>query len=268
MLFTHYSKTLLTNRALWGWGVLFMIFWLIIGGLVESKGLPSGDHAVALSYTASWYGLINLFSLSSLAISIAYSLIYSTHSLAYSFRYTKLKPSTYLINLVASSLIMGVVLSVIMLLSTYAIFTYKLGASVAPVNTVLIVPIAALGGVFMYTFATLLVLILINTLGLKNQNFVSFIPLLLGYVFGFLQLFVTLPSLVIYASPFSAIQDLLYHAYSGKPIPTVLSNPTGPTLSAPYLAVSLMAWTLIFLFADSALLRRIKPRSIEEARQV
>ncbi|PSN89634.1 hypothetical protein B9Q03_08385 [Candidatus Marsarchaeota G2 archaeon OSP_D] len=268
MLFTHYSKTLLTNRALWGWGVLFMVFWLIIGGFVESTGLPKGNHMVALSYTASWYGLINLFSLSSLAISIAFSLIYSTHSLAYSFRYTRLKPSSYLVNLVASSLIMGVILSVLMLVSTYAIFSYKLGAGVAPANPALTLPIAALSGVFMYAFATLLVLILINSLGLKNQSFVSFIPLLLGYVFGFLQLFLSLPSLVIYASPLSAIQDLLYYAYSGQPVPSVLSNPSSQTLRTPYLTVSLVAWTLVLLVADSILLRKIKPRSIEEARQI
>lgn len=268
MLFTHYSKALLTNRALWGWGVAFMVFWLVIGGFVESTGLPKGDQAAALSYTASWYGLINLFSLSSLAISIAYSLMYSTHSLAYSFRFTKLKPSSYLINVVASSLIMGVVLSIIMLLSTYAIFSYKLGGAVAPVNPTATVPVAALAGVFMYALATLLVLILINSLGLKNQSFVSFIPLMLGYVFGFMQLFVSLPSLVIYASPFSAIQDLLYHAYSGQPIPKVLSNPTSTALSPAYLAISLAAWTLVLLLVDSALLRRIKPRSVEEARQI
>jgi len=268
MLFTHYSKTLLTNRALWGWGVLFMVFWLVIGGFVESTGLPKGDSAVALNYTASWYGIINLFTLSSLGVSIAFSLIYSTHSLAYAFRYTKLKPLSYLANIVASSLIVGVVLSVIMLLLTYAIFSYRFGASAAPVNPALAVPVAALAGVFMYALATMLVLIIINALGLKNQNFVSFIPLLLGYVFGFTQLFVALPNIVIYASPYTAIQDLLYHAYSGEPIPEVLSNPTGTTLSPTYLAVSLVAWTLILLLIDSAMLRRIKPKSVEEARQV
>ncbi|MEM3799334.1 MAG: hypothetical protein QXH56_04490 [Thermoprotei archaeon] len=268
MFFTHYTKRLLTNKSLWGWGVLYMLFFLTLGGLVVSSSISKSNIHVVLGYTATWYALTNLTSLSTLAISIAYSLLYSTHSLAYCFRYTKLKPSSYIANVVCSSMTMGVVLSVIMLAATYVIFSQRFGAMVAPSNPALAVGLASLSGIFMFALSTFLVLTLVNTIGLKNQNFVSFIPFILSYGFGFTQLYTPLPKALIYASPFTSIQDLLYHAYSGYPVTAALTNPSTPTIQTQYLALSLVAWIILLIMVDAFMVRRIKPRSIEEGRQV
>jgi hypothetical protein len=245
-----------------------MFFWLFLGAFVESNGLPSDALPVLASYTSSWYAVISMFSLSTLGISISFSVIYATYSLAYSFRYTKLRPLTYLSNLGAASGIVGVTLGVVMLLSTYALFSYKFGVNLVPASPVLAVFVAALTGVFMYSLGMFLVLLLINFLGLKNESFVSFIPLILAYGFGFTQLYAKLPASLLYASPYNAIQGLMYHAYSVQPVPVQFTAPTGVSLDPFLLGVSLVAWVVLLILVDSAMLRRIKTRDVEEARQV
>lgn len=267
MLLAHYTKSLLRNKNLWGWGVLLMLFYLVLGAFVMSSNIPKNTET-AMPYTASWYATTNLFTLASMAISIAYSIIYGTNALAYSFRYTRLTPASYLANLVASSMIVGATLSAIILGATYAIFYARFGPEVAPSNPALALGYAALSGLFMYVFATLLVLVLINHLGLKNQSFVSFVPLILSYLFGFMALYTSLPKTLLYVSPYTAIQDLLYHAYTGQPIPAKLTDPASGTLDPAYLLVSLAAWIVVLLAVDSAMLRTIRPRSLEEGRQI
>jgi hypothetical protein len=270
MLLTHYAKALLSNKNLWGWGVLFMAFWLVIGGIVESSQVPAHQPLAALDYTASWYALIALFSLASLGVTISFSLAYSTSSLSYYFRFTRLRPVTYMLDLLVSSTAIGVVLSVIMIVLTYMIFSYRLGGAAAPVAPWAAIGVSALSGVFIYAFSTFLVLLVINNLGLRNQSFMSFMPLVLSYLFGFANLFGTVPTALIYASPFTAIQDLLYHAYSGQPVYPGLANPVnnGPSLQPLYFALSIAAWIALLVVVDAFMLSRIKPRNIEEARQV
>ncbi len=268
MFFTFYTKALLKNKNIWGWGVIFMLFWLFLGAFVMSSSLPQGDRIAYLDYTASWFGLITLFTLSTLGITIAYSLIYSTHSLSYSFKFTKLRPSTYLGNAILSSTIVGLILSMIMVGFTYAFFGYKFGMDMGPKELIILILISALSGIFMFSFTILLVLLTINYFGLKHQNFVSFIPLLLGYAFGFTQLYVQLPSLLVYLSPYNNIQDLLYYAYSGQPFPLVFTNPNTITLNPLYSLFSLILWTVFLLLLDLYLFGKIRPRNVEEARQI
>src|ERR1700730_12716635 len=101
-LIKYYIKGMLSNRNLWFWGVAFMLFWLVLGGFVFSRGIPSTPGAL-LAYTASWYGIIVTFSLSSLAISIAYTIYYASCSLVYAFKYTRLTPMSYVTTLIGSS---------------------------------------------------------------------------------------------------------------------------------------------------------------------
>ncbi|PSN99815.1 hypothetical protein B9Q11_00575 [Candidatus Marsarchaeota G2 archaeon ECH_B_SAG-F08] len=268
MLFTRFARSLLKNRPLWGWGVLFMVFYLLLGAFVFSSSLPKLPNQAIVGYTSSWYAVINLYTLASLAISLSFSLIFSTHSLAYSFRFTRLTPKKYFANFVLSSAIVGLVLSVLIVAATYTLFSYRFQINIPPAKPLLVIAVAAFSSVLMCAFATLLVLVLINYLGLKNQSFVSFIPLILGFGFGFSQLFTSLPKALLYASPYSAIVGLLYSGYSGFPVLIILTNPSSATLDSYYLALSLVTWTFALLLIDAYLLGRIKPRSVEEMRQL
>jgi hypothetical protein len=244
-----------------------MIFWIVLGAYSFAQGIPDTKAAVG-GYTASWYSTIALYSLSSLAISISYSIFYASSSLVYSFKYTKLKPISYVGTLLGSSSVLGVFLSTIMLIFTYGLFSERFGFNLVPNNPIAAVLASALAGVFMMTLSMLLVTIVVNYLGLQSMNLVSFIPLLLAFGLGFTQLFTSLPLALAYLSPYNAIDSLLYQAYSGTPATVELANPSSAPLQWPYLLVSLLAWIAVLLFVDSFLLQRLRPRQVEEGREI
>ena len=121
---------------------------------------------------------------------------------------------------------------------------------------------------FMFLLSVVLVIFANNYTGLKSISFIVFIPQLLSYLFGFSELGIPLPSAVVYTSPFSDIPRLLYQTYSGNASPLNMSNGTGPLLNPYILIVSLLCWTALLFVLAMFLVRRIKPRSIEEGRQV
>ncbi|MGI0086107.1 MAG: hypothetical protein ACREBQ_13590, partial [Nitrososphaerales archaeon] len=175
---------------------------------------------------------------------------------------------SYIGTLLGSSSILGVILSAIMIVCTFALFSARFGLNLVPSDPIGAVAISALAGIFMMTFAMLLVLIVVNYIGLQSINLVTFVPLILAFGLGFSQLSTPLPTALLYASPYNAIQSLLFLAYSGSAPPVQLDNPAGATLSWPYLLISLVIWIAVILLVDSSLLRRLKPRQVEEGREI
>lgn len=267
MILKYFLKSIIRNRSLWGWGVLFMVFWLALGAFLFSSDLPN-DKTAILYYTSSYYGIVALFSFSSLAITISYTVYYGSSSLAYSFRYTRLTPMSYFSSLLAASSVMEALIGLIMLAATYSLFSWKFGVNLTPFNPVACLAISALSGAFMMVLGMSLVLSVVNYFGVRNISFVGFIPLLLSYLFGFGQLYASIPDWVEYASPFTSISSLIFSAYSGKPPPVQFTNPTLGSLDWHLLIISLVAWIAFLFLLDIGLLRNIKPRHIEEARQV
>ena len=267
MILKYFIKSIMSNKALWAWGVFFMLFWLAMGAFVFSSNIPD-SRASALAYASSWFGWANIISFSSLAITISYTIYFGSSSLSYSFRYTKLRPSTYFLSLLAASSAMGVVMSSILLASTYALFSYRFRINLQPGQPLAAFALAALSGAFMTVLAVALVLAAVNYMGVKNINFISYLPLLLAYAFGFGQLFIKIPAAVQYASPFNDIMSLLFASYSGQRIPVYFSNPAAGFLDWRLMAASLLLWILLLSAVDVRLLRGIKPRALEESRQV
>lgn len=267
MLLTYYTKGILSNRNLWFWGVAFMIFWLFLYAFSFAQGVPDTQVAL-LQFSAVSYGSIALFSLSSLAIAVAYTIYYSSSALAYGFRYTRLTPMSYVGTLIGSSSALGIILSVIMLICTFGIFSAKFGFNLSPVDAAGAIGVSALAGIFMMTFAMFLVLLVVNYMGLQNINLVEFVPLILAFGFGLSTISTALPTGIIYASPYNAIQSLLYLTYGGVAPHAQLTDPTSSVLNWQYLLISLIAWIILFLLVDSFLLRRLKPRQVEEGRQI
>jgi hypothetical protein len=266
-LLKYYTKGILSNRNLWFWGVAFMIFWLFLYAFGFSQYVPD-TQAALLQFSAVSYGTIALFSLSSLAISIAYSIYYASSSLVYSFRYTKLTPISYVFTLVGSSSVLGIILSVLMLVCTFGIFSAKFGFDLVPADPVGAIVVSALAGVFMMTFAMFLVLVVVNYMGLQNVGLVSSVPLILAFGFGLTTINSALPSGLLYASPYNAIQSLLYMTYGGLSPHVQLTDPSSGALQWKYMLASLVAWIVFLLGVDSFLLRRLKPRQVEEGRQI
>jgi hypothetical protein len=262
-----YTRAVLTNPALWFWGVVFMAFWFVLGAYVFSGGLSPG-HSAEVAYTSAWFAVIALFSLTTLAMSMASSITYGTSALAFGFRFTRLTPARYTFALIVASAVMAVLLSFIMATAVSGLFSAHFGSMILPVDLPAIVGVAVLSGAFMMGLATTLVLVVVNYLGLRNMNFIEFFPLILAYIFGFTQLFLSVPAWVLYLSPWNDMESLLYQAFSGSPARVVLGTATSPVLSWGVSAGALAAWVAVLVGVASLLLARIHSVSIQEGRQI
>lgn len=266
MLSKFFFKSIMTNRSLWGWGVGFMMFWLFMGAFVF--GFNSSTHSIALYNAAVWFGLIALISASTLATSISQTIYYANTSLAYSFRYTRLTPRAYIGNLMGSTSIMGGLMGGILMLFTFIFFSDKSGYTLIPASPVYSIIVALASGAFMFLLATVLIIIVNNYLGLRNNSLASFVPSILTYVFGFSQLGLQLPMWLIYASPFTEMADLFFQSYYGHPAFSVMSDITSKMVDPNYLIAGIVIWIVVLSVLVSYLVRRISPRPIEEGRQV
>lgn len=262
-----YTRAVLTNRSLWFWAVLFMIFWFILGAYVFSQGLAT-DRASEVAYTSAWYAVIVLFAMSTLAVAIAGTIEYGSSALAFGFRYTRLTPFAYAIALMAGMAAMALLLGFVLAGAVSGLFSAHFGTVILPANLPGIVGVSILTGVFMMGLATTLVVVVVNYVGLRNMSFVGFIPLVFSYLFGFAQLFVALPTWGLYLSPWNDIESLLYQGYSGSPATAILGSTATAALDWPVCAAALGGWVVVFAITSTLLLRRIRSVSIEEARQV
>ncbi len=262
-----YTRSVLRNRSLWFWGVVFMAFWFVLGAYVFSSGLATTPAAM-VGYTASWYAVIALFSLTTLSMGIVVSITYGTSALAYGFRFTRLTPTGFVLALIAAAVAMGTLLTLLMTGIVSGLFSAHFGFAIVPANVPAIVGISVLAGAFMMGLATVLVLVVVNYLGLRNISFLEFVPLILSYIFGFAQLFQSLPAWVLYLSPWNDMESLLYQAFSGTAATVVLSNSATPALSWPISTVCLVGWIVLLVGLASALLGRIRAVSFQEGRQI
>lgn len=262
-----YARSALTNPALWFWGIVFMAFWFVLGAYVFSGGLQDTRHA-EVAYTSAWFAVIALFSLTTLAMSIAASITYGTSALAFGFRYTRLTPSGYALSLMAAASAMALVLSFVMAAVVSGLFSAHFGIGIYPANIPAIVGISVLAGAFMMGLATVLVLVVVNHLGLRNMNFVEFLPLILSYLFGFSQLFLALPAWFLYLSPWNELESLLYQAFSGSPATIVLADPSSGSLAWPVSVAALVGWVAVLLGLSNRMLRQIRSVSVQEGRQI
>jgi hypothetical protein len=267
-LLTYYTKGIISNKRLWTVGVAQMVMWLFLFSYVFT-GNPKNVNAKAmLSEVGTLYGYLSLAILAVLSGAMATSISYASYSLAYSFRYTKLSPKSYLWNLIGSSTILGAILSVLMLVLTYAIFSSRFDMNLSPANPLDAVGVSAIAGVFELAFGALLVLLVVNYLGMQSQGLLNFVPIMLSVALGLSQAFATLPKLIVYISPFNEIESLLYEGYSGHAPHLLLSDPSTPLLDPQLLLLGLGAWIVAILVIDGVLLSRLRPRQIVEGRQI
>jgi hypothetical protein len=262
-----YTKAVLRNPQILFWGVAFMAFWFVLGAYVFSTGLPPARPA-EVAYTSAWYAIIALFSLTIVAMSIAGSLTYGTSALAFSFRYTKLTPSSYALSLMASSAAVGLVFSFVMAGLVSGLFSAHFGTLILPANLAALIGVSMLSGAFMMGLGTALVLVVVNYIGLRSLSFIEFVPLVLSYIFGFAQLYLALPAALLYASPWNDMESLLYQAYHGTAAPITLVNVGGPTLLWPICVLGLAGWVVLLVALSSFMLGRIRSISVLEGRQI
>ncbi|MCL5988377.1 MAG: hypothetical protein M1414_05705 [Candidatus Thermoplasmatota archaeon] len=266
MIARYFISSLLKDKTLWGWGVGFMFMWLYLGAFVFGSNATSQQGW--LIDASSWFSIIGLISGSLVATTISYSIYYSTSSLAYGFRYTKLKPGSYVFNLTAGASLVSAIIGCFIILFTIVLFSESSGYSIIPAMPVQALLLFFLTGIFMFLFSLITVILVNNYLGMRSSSFANFLPQLLSYIFGFSEFGSPLPPDVVYASPFSDIPRLMYMTFSGKESYLNMSDLSGPVINSYILFASLLIWISVMFVMAMALIRRIKAKSIEEGRHV
>ncbi len=258
---------LLTNPSLIFWAIIFIEYWVFMWAYIFGAGLPPIEEAIR-DYTSLAYGSLIVISLSAAATSICYELIYSSKSIKFVTKYTKLSPLRFLAENFTSCFIVLLIVSAIMFASVIGVFCHKFGMFIFPENIAGLIAISLLSAIFLYALSAFLSLLLVVSRAPKSMSFISFTPLILSFL-AYGSLWVDF-KIFAYISPFNCITALCYHFFSGKQPVTGAFFMSGEKnlMNVTLSAISLGAWTVILLFFAVVLLRKMKGVGIEEIRLV
>lgn len=259
------ARLLLTNPYILFWSILFIEFWVLMWAYVFGNYIPQVEEALRI-YVATAYGNLLMLSLSGASVTIASSLLYSSKSIRYVTKYTKLSPSRFLLENLASSLIALLVISGIMFISVTGVFFARFGLVVMPVDAIGLFFSILLGTLFIYALALFLNFLVILLRAPKSASFISFLPLVLAFT-AYASLWIDFGS-VTYFSPFNCIVSVCYYCFSGQAPPTGnFLVQAGQNLVNVGLATgSLVAWSVILMALNMVFLRKMRGVGIEEIR--
>jgi hypothetical protein len=259
------AKSLLTNPYIIFWSILFIEFWVFMWAYVFFQEIPSNEEVLRI-YTATAYGNLLMLSLSGACVTIASTLLYSSKSIRYVTKYTKLSPSRFLLENLLSSLVVLLAISGIMFMSVLLVFLGRFGVFILPLNLAGLLLSIFLGTLFIYVLSLFLNLAVVVLRAPKSSSFISFLPLLLGFS-SYMALWIDF-GIASYLSPFNCIVSVCYYYFSGKSPPTGnFFMPGNKTLVDINLALlSLVAWTVALVALDIVLLKKMRGVSADEIR--
>jgi hypothetical protein len=259
------AKSLLTNPYILFWSILFIEFWVFMYAYIFGNYIPQIEEAVR-NYTATSYGNLLMLSLSGAAVTIGSSLLYSSRSIRFVTKYTKLSPSSFLFENLVSSILALLAISAVMFISITGVFYARFGFLMLPVNPIGLIFGVLLSTLFIYALALFLNLAVIVLRAPKSASFISFLPLILAFT-AYAALWVDFGN-VTYISPFNCIVSVCYYFFSGQAPPTGnFIGQAGQDLVNMSLATgSLVAWSVILLVIDVVLLRKMRGVGVEEIR--
>ncbi|MDH7556148.1 MAG: hypothetical protein ACQXXL_01405 [Candidatus Methanosuratincola sp.] len=219
--------------------------------------IPQIEEAVRI-YTATAYGNLLMLSLSGASTTIASSLLYSSKSILYVTKFTKLSPSRFLLENLTSSLIALLAISAVMFISVTGVFFARFGLVVMPVDAVGLFFGILLGALFIYALALFLNFSVIILRAPKSASFISFLPLILAFT-AYASLWIDFGN-VAYFSPFNCIVSVCYYYFSGHTPPTgnFLAQSERNLVNVSLVIVSLVAWSTILMVLNVVLLRKMR----------
>jgi len=217
-------------------------------------------------YMATAYGNLLMLSLSGACVTIGNSVLYASKSIRYVTKYTRLSPSRFLLENLLSSLVVLLTISAIMFASVLAVFYSKFNLFIIPVNPAGLAASLVLSTLLIYALSLFLNLLIINLKAPKSANFISFLPLIFGFI-SYSALWIDFKA-AVYVSPFNCITSICYYTASGEIPPAgnffALSGQT--MVDVNWALFSLAAWTTLLIVIDVLLLRKMRGVGVEEIR--
>ena len=267
MIIRRFMISLLKSKPLWFWSIGFIIFWLFMGVFIFTDNINLRGAEIE-NYASIWFSVDSTISVSAVGVTIAYVIYYSSTALAYLFRNSRLTPLRYYLETSTSVGLTFTIIGAVIMVATTALFYVKFGIIVYPKLMYLSIILFFFSGMMFYSLSTILMVTFNNWLGLRNVNFVPFIPLFLGYGFGYTILYAQLPSWLTYSNFISPMEYLYIYAFLGNVPRLELISPNSPEVSLIYSTLSFVIWLFLFIVLSLGTIRLIKASYIEEARQI
>jgi len=260
-------KSMLSHPSILGWGVGGTIIWAALGAFIFSaeflktlEGSSIGYYVSALYYTAGWFGCLSLYSFSTLATGLMFNIFYSTASVVYASKFTKLTPVKYYIYNVLSSLLIFLVLSLFTLASVYGFYSYSFKVNLYPRNIMLILVFSLIAGLFLYLLSMLLTLLPIVLGHPKAVTTIAYAPMIFAMVFSYAQLYLYFTGIeeIICLSPFNNIISLLAYGYTGMNIPITFTSPEEGFINIYTCLTSLICWLVALSVINIYIIKKMK----------
>jgi len=265
LIFLQNLKNIMKSRPIWLWGVSFVGFWLFMGVFVFTSDYNIPKSMIH-SYAGVWFALDSVISVSSIGVTMAYTIYYSSNSVAYLFKNSKLTPLRYYVDSILSSGIAFVILGLVLTGLTCLFFFIKFHTIIIPSLFIYSVALFFVSGIIFYSLSSILVILFNNWLGLKNINFISFISLFIGMGFGYTIIYSQIPVTLLYGNFVTPLEYLYVYSFDAQ-IPTeVLANPYSKFINLDYTVISVIIWITILIIASIISIKNIRGSNIEEAR--
>ncbi|MCY0859736.1 MAG: hypothetical protein OWQ54_04835 [Sulfolobaceae archaeon] len=259
-MITKMIRSILTSRGFWVWGFTFSILWLLIGALMISQYI---DRQYTYYYVGLVTSAIIVWVFSNLMSNLSGTIVMSSTSLYYAFKFTRLTPSRYLLDYLVSTVIGTTTLGALMLGISLGAFYVEYHVVFLPQYPLAFFGVIIISSAFVILFSIFISLIFPP----KYYQFAQMLPQLLYVILVLGQMLVSYPYLIVVASPFNDMTLLLFQSFTGLEAPLDFLNPFQQFINWYYILASLIIWSLVLFSLDSYLLSRIKPVSLDILRQ-
>ena len=260
----------LLNPYSWFWGVVFMSFWAAMSAFVFSKGTP---EQYLLHHFGSTYGQLLILCVGSVAIGIVNSLYYSSFSVRFITKYSKLSTKRFYVEHFLSTIIALMIFALVLWLLQVSFYFIKFGEVYLPKNPVGTIFAVVISVCFIYAFSMFETYVVICLRRPLSAIFDA-LPLMLSFIaYAAFWIDFKIYSLAI---PFYLISAIMFYFYTNqKPFTgDIIGNirylaqydsvPKGAELD-PILAIaSMILWTIALSIASIFLIKKAKGVSIEE----
>ena len=269
-------KSLLKNKHLIFWSIVFVDFWVVLWFFVFSRGsLPSN---MVIYNEAAAFAYLGIISIASLAVSFTYAFGFQATALRYLTRFTRLTPGKYLLEDTVASLVTYALVIAILYISVSVCTYLKYHVVPSPANVPGLIVCLLACGVLLHVMSIFLALLCFAIGAPRSINYVSAIPLMVGFI-AYGTCFAgygPATEAVAYANPFNVMAYLILYYFTGKVPPvasyfeyvfsTYLMHKTVsvPLVDLRLAAISLIVWIVALSLISLFLVRKIRALSVYE----
>jgi len=262
----------MTNPYLWFWAIIFMSFWAAMSAYVFSKGIPPEY----MSYQfASAFGQLLILCVGSIGIAIVQSLYYSSFSVRFITKFSKLDSKRFYIEHFLSTISALIIFSLVLWLIQLFFYYLKFSEVYLPEKPIGMALALMLSVCFIYVFSVFTAYLTICLRKPAISMLVSYAPLMLGFV-AYAAFWVDFKKLSLLL-PFYLISALTYYFYvDQKPFTgDIIGNiryqlehygqvKEGAILEPSLAIISMIIWIIGLSALCIFLIKRAKGVSIEE----